>query len=65
MTWDWRLCDPSDSQAGATHFFTAGRTLPPVTVVRNLTTWQKVRGEPQLDKVPANWTLVSYDTPDA
>lgn len=60
----WR-CEPADVQAGATHFITAGRRLPQVRVSRELTSWQKVRGESSHDLVTATYTLVSYDVPHA
>jgi hypothetical protein len=60
----WK-CDPPDAEAGAIHFLSAGRTLPKVTVARSLTKLQKIRRHPSSEKIAANWTLVSYDTPTA
>lgn len=59
----WR-CDPPDAQAGATHYIQAGRKLPPVRIPRNLTVWQKARGESELELVSATYTLVSYEAPN-
>jgi hypothetical protein len=59
----WR-CSPPDAEAGAIHYFSAGRTFPTVNVIRSLTALQKMRGLPSSEKVAASWTLVSYDMPN-
>ena len=56
-------CDPPDAAHGAAHFIAAWRTLPQVTVEHTLTAWQKLRGDAAMERVSANWTLISYDEP--
>jgi len=58
----WR-CDPPDATAGDKHFLIAGRRLPSVRRAKNLSKFQKLRGEVDYDIVSATYTLVSYDEP--